>query len=303
VQTPVLLLAFNRPEATRAVLRCLVDAGVRRLYVHCDAPRPNRIGEAQKVTEVRALIDALPPHIDIRRLYREQNIGLRDGIFSALNWVFAQEETAIVLEDDCVPDLSFFPYCTELLERYANSEQVMHIAGSNLAELHTENRHFSYLFSRFALVWGWATWRRAWAKMDIDMTDLDDFEQKGQISTLIDDPMAQTYMMSKFKATKRRENNSWAYAWSYSVLKNKGLCIVPKVNLIHNVGIGTAEATHTTKVNPITQRTAQPLQFPLQHPPHLQSEPAIEQQLFYVSQKPKWHLLRWFLLKKLGLRQ
>lgn len=303
MQTPVLLLAFNRPEATRAVLRRLTDAGVRRLYVHCDAARPTRPGEVEKVSEVRALIDALPADIDVRRLYREQNIGLRDGIFGALNWVFDQEETAIILEDDCVPDLSFFPYCTELLTRYADSEQVMHIAGSNLAEQHTGHQLSSYLFSRFALVWGWATWRRAWAKMDIDMTDLADFERNGQITALIDNTMAQTYMMSKFNATKRRENNSWAYAWSYSVLKNKGVCIVPKVNLIHNVGIGTAEATHTTKVNPITQRQAQSLHFPLQHPAHIQPEPAIEQQIFYVSQKPKWLLLRWFLLKKLGLRR
>ncbi len=303
LQTPILFLAFNRPQHTRLALERIREARPARLYVHCDAARPQVAGEAEKVAEVRTVIrETVDWDCALNLLFRDTNQGLRQGVFGALNWFFEAEPYGIVLEDDCVPDRSFFRFCTELLEYYRDDEQVMHIGCSNLAEDYTAGREASYVFSRFSFVWGWAGWRRAWQKMSIDLDGLDVWEQSGAIRNFTADPRAQTYMLDKFHVTRRRENNSWAYAWFYSILKNNGLCIVPKVNLVQNTGVGTAGATNTTAANEKARLQARAISFPLNHPVNREPDPKLEQYFFHLSQKSRPRLLLWYLLRKLRLR-
>jgi len=303
LQVPVLFLVFNRPEHTRLALDRIRQARPPRLYVHSDGPRPQVNGEAGRVEQVRTIIgQGVDWDCEVKTLYRAENQGLRQGVFGALNWFFEAEPYGIVLEDDCVPDLSFFPFCAELLEYYRDDEQVMHIGGSNLAEATTADLEASYVFTRFSFVWGWAGWRRAWQKMSPDLEGLDTFEQSGKISRLVGDPMARAYMLDKFRVTQRRENNSWAYAWFYSILKNDGLCLVPKVNLVQNTGVGEAGATNTRGQNEKARLRAQPISFPLVHPESRQPEGMLEKQFFYLSQKRRFRLWLWYLLKITGLR-
>lgn len=300
---PVLLLVFNRLEHTRRVLKRLREVRPLRLYVHADGPRAHVHGEDEKVASVRALVqEAVDWPCAVQTFYREQNAGLRDGVYGALNWFFEQEEWGIVLEDDCWPDASFFPFCAELLERYRDDERIMHIGGSNLIDSRTKNLGVSYVFSRFSFVWGWASWRRAWQKMSPELDGLDDFTRAGTIRALVADPLAQGYMLEKFRVTQRRQNRSWGYAWFYSILKNNGLCIVPSVNLVQNVGVGEAGATNTTGKNEAARLAAGRLEFPLQHPLAQQPVPELEQAFFYASQKRRPRLWLWFALHKLGLR-
>ena len=302
-QVPVLFLVFNRPEHTCASLERIRTASPPRLYVHCDAARPQIAGEAEKVESVRAIIqEKIDWPCEIKTLYRTENQGLREGVSGAIDWFFEQESYGIVLEDDCVPDPSFFPFCAELLERYKDDEQIMHIGCSNLVEAHTEGLDSSYIFSRFSFVWGWAGWRRAWKKMSLSLEGLDAYRQSGHICQLIDNPWAQEYMMDKFQVTSRRENNSWAYAWFYSILKNNGLCIVPSVNLIQNTGVGEAGATNTTKQNTLARRPARQMNFPLRHPGSRKPHPELERLFFYVSQKSRFRLALWHFLRIIGLR-
>lgn len=302
-QVPVLFLTFNRPQHTRLALERIMQARPTKLYIHSDGARPQVAGEAQKVAEVRRIlkeeIDASVPTFSI---FRNENQGLRKGVFEALNWFFANEPYGIVLEDDCVPDLTFFRFCEEILEKYKDDEQVMHVGCSNLAEDYTSKLEASYVFSRFSFVWGWAGWRRAWEKMSLELEDLDEFEQSGVIKNFLDDPKSQAYMLDKFRATQAGKNNSWAYAWFYSILKNNGLCVVPKVNLVQNVGVGAEGATNTTARNEKARLRAQPISFPLVHPKSRQLDPTLEQHFFHLSQKSKFRLRVWFLLKKLGHR-
>lgn len=300
---PVLFLTFNRPQHTRVSLQRIRQAQPPRLYVHCDGPRPHMAGEVENVTEVRDIIQkGIDWNCAVKTLFRAENQGLRQGVFGALNWFFDAEPYGIVLEDDCVPDLTFFPFCEAMLERYKDDEQVMHIGCSNLAEDRTEGLAASYVFSRFSFVWGWAGWRRAWQKMSLDLEGLGEFERSGGVRNFLHDPKAQAYMLDKFRVTQRRENNSWAYAWFYSILKNDGLCIVPKVNLVQNVGIGAEDATHTTGRNEKARLRAQPISFPLVHPQSRRPDPALERQFFYRSQKSRLRLFLWYFLKNAGLR-
>jgi hypothetical protein len=300
-QVAVLFLTFNRPAHTRTVLERIRTAQPPRLYLHCDGPRPNRPEEAGQVAAVREILGTgIDWPCQVQRLYRDHNLGLREGVFDAIGWFFRQEPYGIVLEDDCVPDPTLFRYCEELLLRYADDPRIMHIGCSNLVEEQTRELAASWAFSRFSLVWGWASWRRAWEKMTLELAGLDEFERTGGIQNLVPDPKAQRYMLDKFHATQRRENNSWAYAWFYSILRNKGLCIIPQVNLVQNVGVGEANATHTTGRNKQAERRAHAMTFPLQPPVNYSPEPALEQALFYATQKSRFRLWLWFILHQIG---
>ncbi len=275
-----------------------------RLYAHCDGPRPGSKADLKNVEAVHQLIERKGPGActELRTLFRTENLGLRRGVYEALNWFFSQEEYGIILEDDCVPDLSFFTYCTELLDQYRDEKQVMHIAGSNLAE--TECRHIStsYLFSNLAFVWGWASWRRAWQQMQIDLDGLEVFERNNELERFLGDPVARHYLQDKFEETRAEKNNSWAYAWLYSIIQNEGLCIVPKVNLIQNRGIGGENATNTRKRNKRASLQAQAMEFPMVHPDRIQAHKHLELVFFYKTQKSRWRLKIWGLLRALGLR-
>jgi hypothetical protein len=302
MQTPVLLLFFNRPGHAAAVMNRVRDARPARVYAHVDGPRAGRAEEEALVEACRDLVRGIDWPCEVNTLFREQNMGLRDGVGDALNWFFSKEEFGIVLEDDCLPEPSFFPYCEELLHRYRDDERIMHITGSNVAEEYTNHSVDSYFFSRFSLVWGWASWRRAWEKMSPGLGGLNEFEESGSMRTLIPGYMARTYMMDKFRVTSRRENNSWAYAWFYSILKNDGLCIIPKINLVENVGVGDADATNTrTRLQHQLVRAGS-MTFPLHHPADSSVDEARERQIFYHTQKQKWRLFIWYLLRLTGLR-
>ena len=300
---PILFLVFNRPVQTKASLDRIREAQPSVLYVHCDGPRAHKAGENDLVSQVRMLIQTeIDWNCNVVTLYRENNHGLREGVFDAINWFFKQEPEGIILEDDCVPDLTFFRFCQELLERYRNDEQVMHIGGSNLAEKYTSSKTESYVFSRFSFVWGWATWRRAWEKMTLNLEGLDEFKQSAYFKQFMSNLLARSYMLDKFQHTQQRKNNSWAYAWFYSILNNNGLCIVPIKNLVQNVGVGEPSATNTTTSNKEAMLGASRLDWPLLHPINRKPDPALEQQFFYTSQKKRHRLLIWWALKQMKLR-
>lgn len=303
MRIPILFLVFNRPAQTKASLQRIKEAQPPVLYVHCDGPRAQKTGEKELVEQVRALIQTeVNWPCKVITLYRENNLGLRDGVFDAINWFFKQEPEGIILEDDCVPDLSFFPFCEEMLERYRADEQVMHIGGSNLAEKYTADRVESYVFSKFSFVWGWASWRRAWEKMTLDLEGLDAFEDSVKLKQFVPNSFVRLYMLDKFQHTQQRKNNSWAYAWFYSILKNNGLCIVPNKNLVQNVGVGERSATNTTTPNKDARLRANQMIWPLIHPVQRIPDPALELQFFYSSQKKRHRLLIWWALKKMKLR-
>lgn len=302
MQTPVLLLFFNRPGYAAAVIDRVRVARPPRVYVHVDGPRADREGEEQLTVACRMLMQVIDWPCEVHTLFRERNMGLREGVGDALNWFFAREEYGIVLEDDCLPDPTFFTYCEELLLKYRNNERVMHITGSNVAEKYTSHLTDSYFFSRFSLVWGWASWRRAWEKMLPGLDGLQAFDEEGRVRTLIPGSMAQTYMMDKFYVTSRKENNSWAYAWFYTILLNDGLCIIPAVNLVENVGVGDVQATNTRARLRHRQAHAGTMPFPLRHPATANTDIELERQIFYHTQKQKWRLFIWYILRLTGLR-
>ncbi len=287
----ILLLVFNRPDHTRRLLDCLRPLQPPALYVSADGPRAHVPTDAAACTAVRALFsEAVDWPCTVYTQFLSHNLGCRRAVERGISWFFEHVEEGIILEDDCLPDPSFLPFCTELLERYRHEERVMHIAGSNPAPHACRKTATSYLFSRFSFIWGWATWRRAWRQYRPDFPDLERewAHPAGAFSRLLPNRAAHRYLLDKFERVRNGTFDTWDYAWFYTIMRADGLCVVPKVNLVHNIGFD-AQATHTADKR--LARPARSLSFPLVHPPLGEPAPALEEAFFYASQKDRFGLL------------
>ncbi len=264
MNTPVALVFFKRPDTLARVLNVVRQVRPSTLFVIADGPRADHPDDALAVTNARALIEQIDWDCEIHKNYAETNLGNKRRVESGLDWVFAHTDRAIILEDDCVPHPTFFRFCAELLERYVDEPRVMGISGNNFQA--PGDSPYSYHFSRYPLVWGWATWRRAWAHDDPDMRAWQSLRSGGWLSTQFDNVLAMRYWDYHFQQTSERRH-TWDYAWFYSTLLHNGLHIMPRVNLVSNIGFAP-DAFNTRNVNDAHANVpALPMEFPLHHPP------------------------------------
>ena len=245
---PVALLVFNRPEQTARVLHEIARVQPPRLLVVADDPRPGHPEDVTKCGQVRDIIEQIDWKCDVLRNYADSNMGCRMRVSSGLDWVFSMVDEAIILEDDCLPSISFFRFCEELLALYRSDSRIMQVCGTNRLET-WECFSRSYFFSKFGPVWGWASWKRAWDMYDVSMKLWPDVKGTNGLSALCDSERAREWREKVFGRVYREEIDTWDYQWAFAKLINSGLSIVPSRNLISNIGFG-ADATHTT--NPAT---------------------------------------------------
>jgi hypothetical protein len=184
--------------------------------------------------------------------------------------VFQQAEEAIILEDDCVPHQSFFRFCEELLERYRHDQRVMHIAGSTYRRVAVDTP-YSYFFSQFNGAWGWATWRRAWRHFDASASLWPELRASSWLADLVQHPDAVRYWAEQFDRACERHGDVtyWDHQWTFACWANSGLSIMPRANLVSNIGCGPGATHMLGGEDPIANLPAEPMSFPLVHPPHL----------------------------------
>jgi hypothetical protein len=185
-------------------------------------------------------------------LYREKNLGCGRAVSSAISWFFEQEEEGIILEDDCLPDPSFFEYCRILLDHYRHNEKVMHIGGCNF-QFGKKYGEASYYYSAIPHVWGWASWRRAWKHYDFNLSDLNFFLNRKVIEKYVGKGKIHDFWMEIFCKMNQKRIDTWDYQWQYAIWNNNGVAIIPQVNLIKNIGFGS-DATHTTQEHPFADQ-------------------------------------------------
>lgn len=236
LKTPVLFIIFNRPDTAQQVFNAIRRAQPKQLYVAADGPREDRPGEAQRCQQTRDIIKQVDWQCEIRTLFQEKNLGCGLGPATAITWFFDNVEEGIILEDDCVPSADFFTFCEELLDYYRDNKKIMHISGDNF-QYGQKRGDGSYYFSAWAdcHAWGWATWRRAWKYFDFSCT------------------------------SDEHRKTVWDWQWGISVRDKGGLGIVPNVNLVSNIGVGS-DATHTVGSARYSNVPTQTLAFPLVHP-------------------------------------
>jgi hypothetical protein len=272
LQTPVALLIFNRPDATERVFREIARAQPRRLFIIADGPRPERPGEAERCAATRAIVEQIDWECTVTRNYAEANLGCRARVASGITWLFEQVEEAIILEDDCVPQPSFFAFCEELLARYRDDQRVMMISGTNTvaAEISTP---YSYFFALPSICWGWASWRRAWQNYDLALSQWPELRASAWLDEVWGSQQATRYWQKRLdreQAWNRAAafQPTWDYQWFYSCWAQNSLAICPAVNLVSNIGFGEG-ATHTRTTLEGVYIPSAEITFPLQHPPHL----------------------------------
>ncbi len=264
LRSAVVLLVFNRPALTARVFARLRAARPRRLLVVCDGPRAGRQDDVEAVAEVRRIVTQVDWPCDLLTDFAEQNLGCRRRVSSGLDWAFSQTDEAIVLEDDCLPDPSFFPFCDELLARYRDDERVMMITGLNPVAPWKADRQ-SYHFSYCGAIWGWASWARAWRYYDVEMRAWDDAEARDRVRDVFADPMLYEPRIATYERVRRGEVDTWDMQWSFARIIQSGLSVVPAVNLIQNIGVGGG-ATHTRSAHPMADLPTTAITWPLRHP-------------------------------------
>ncbi|MBN2547922.1 MAG: hypothetical protein JXB15_02095 [Anaerolineales bacterium] len=283
--TPVVLIIYRRAEMLRQVLRAVAQVNPSLLLVIGDGPRLDSPDDPRRVQETRQVLQEFNWSGEVRTNYAETNLGLRKRVISGLNWVFEQVEEAIILEEDCVPHPAFFRFCDELLERYRDDRRIMAIGGANY-QFGRNATPYSYYFSIFNHVWGWASWRRAWKLFDAEMIHWPDIRDSGKLYNQLHSTRAVKYWTKRFQDTHDGKINSWAYTWTYSCWSQNGLAILPAVNMVSNIGSGL-EASHTHgRRDPRMHMLASGLDFPLKHPPlvmpHFRADQYTQRRFFKV---------------------
>lgn len=268
LRTPVALLAFNRPATTRAVALAIAAARPPRVYVVLDGPRPGNHDDATGCAEVEQLIDDLDWPCEVVVDRAPANLGLRARVSSGIGWVFEQTEAAIILEDDCLPSASFFPFCDELLERYRDDTRVTSVAGCNILQGRNVTPH-SYFASRYGTIWGWASWARAWQHYDVDMVDWPERKAARWLDGVLDDRVTRRFFERAFDQIHSGESQTWDVQTLYSSWKQQGLALVSHRNLVRNIG-DDGSGTNVRRGSILTQLPAFDLDQPLRHPPTLE---------------------------------
>ncbi|MEG4529161.1 putative capsular polysaccharide synthesis family protein [Microcoleus sp. D2_18a_D3] len=279
--TPIVLIIFKRPHTTKQVFEVIQTLQPCQLFVIADGPNPEHPGEIEKCAATRAIIDRVDWKCEVYKNYSDINLGCKQRVSTGLDWVFSQVEEAIILEDDCIPKLSFFRFCQELLERYRHNERVFQITGENTHGYRCSDS--SYYFSAYSFYWGWATWKRAWKYFDGSLKQWLQVRESQWLQDYLGDYPSAQYWAEIFDLTYNGFN-SWGWAWTFTCFVNQGLCAVPNQNLISNVGFGE-DAAHTTwEVDEIANLPTQSIDFPLHHPTkvtvNIQAEAAIDKVRF-----------------------
>lgn len=262
LNTPVVFIIFNRPDVTARVFETIAAVKPRQLFVIADGPRGDF--EIQKCKDTRAIIDQVDWDCDLRTNFSTKNLGCKKRISSGLSWVFEQVDEAIILEDDCLPSQSFFPFCEQLLEVYQQDERVMMISGNNYLP-DSCKVDYSYYFSRDPQIWGWATWKRAWQKYDARLNLWQEAKSQGWIEDVYNSPLEYAFWQHRYDKAFSGKVDSWAHFWAFTCLAQNGLVIRPEKNLVSNIGFGP-EATHTRRDNILSNYPKDEIDFPLRHP-------------------------------------
>jgi hypothetical protein len=266
LNTAVLFLVFNRLDTTKRVFAEIKKAKPPRLYIAADGQRESVEGEAKKIKEIcDYIMVGIDWDCDVKTLFREKNLGCKYAVSSAITWFFENEERGIILEDDCLPSQSFFWFCEELLEKYKKDETVYMVSG-DARTADNVNMLGDYGFCKYANIWGWASWARVWKNYDAEMLDWNSLASTlpQQISNY---RRTNRFWKITFEETYNGKIDTWDYQLFFLLFKNKANSIIPRVNLITNIGFGD-DATHTSNANSaLANRKRYEIITPMKHHP------------------------------------
>ena len=278
IDLPVLLIFFARPNTLKEVFKEVKKAKPSKLFLACDGPREGNPTDCENVNKCIEIVKDIDWECEVYRNYSNVNLGCGKGPSSAISWAFEYVDHLVILEDDCVPNQTLFPFMKEMLTLYKDDERVGLISGFN---------HFkdwdaggnSYLFTKCGATLGWGTWKRVWDKYDYYVENINDKYYESLLKMEIINKKIGKKRCSDWKKasleTKQKKVNYWDIQFGFVKYSQSYLCIVPKSNLIYNIGVG-AGSTHTEydkyvkwKPGKILFMPTTDLEFPLVHPKYV----------------------------------
>lgn len=249
INVPVLYLVFNRPDHTRQSFDSLRKIKPKYLFIGADGPRKgNKIDEI-KCAEVRDIVSKIDWECKPQFHFNEKNLGTKVAVSNAINWFFRNVEEGVIMEDDCIPDATFYSYAAEMLTRYRYDDRIMHINGTNFLKGAKIVNDSSYYFSNFCHVWGWATWRRAWQHYDVSMMDFHSIDKEELRASISIHQDVSDYWYRCLEAVYHGKIDTWDYQWYYAFWKNQGYAITPSMNMISNIGFDESGTRTISKHN------------------------------------------------------
>jgi hypothetical protein len=276
------------------VLESIIKGKPSKLYVAADGPRPYHQEDIDLCLKTKAIIKETSFKFPVITLFRDENLGCKNAVSSAIDWFFSHESEGIILEDDCLPNQDFFQFCEKLLERYRDDTRIMMISGDNFFyEYHISD---SYYFSRMTHIWGWATWKRAWKHYDVNMELWNSFKEKKNLHHMFPKHKYWKGWEELMDNTYSGKMNTWDYQWQFTCWMQGGLSIMPKVNLVTNIGTLDPSGTHTnpsgSDENIILSKS---LDYPIKHPkfiiPDYYADNIMLERIFPTNRKKL--VLRW----------
>ena len=290
--TPILIIVFNRLDTTQQVLAKIREVKPLYLYVSADGPREGNEVDKIKCENVRKfIIDNIDWKCEVKTLFQEKNLGCGLNPATAITWFFENVEQGIILEDDCLPSISFFNFCDNLLGKYKDQENIYMISGSNF-----QNKIYgkaSYFFSEYGHIWGWATWRRAWKKFNYSIDNINEKRLQNNLQNIFSTNEQRAYSYTIFKKLKADfKNDIWDYQWHIAIWINNGISITPNKNLVTNIGFNN-NGTHTLcEIQGVSNKKSESIEI-IKHPIKIKIQREADKYLFY-----KTNLLRYNPPKK-----
>lgn len=269
MKTSIAFIIFNRPDTTERVFAAIAKAQPPKLLVIADGPRPNRPDDIEKCKVTRDIIKRVDWPCELLTNFSETNLGCKNRVSSGIDWVFTQTDEAIILEDDCLPEDSFFQFCEEMLEKYRFDQRIGMISGVNFLNNKISIQD-SYYFSKYMPIWGWATWRRSWSNYDVNIDIWPKLKREGFLDTRINKSDERSYWNTVFERIYKGTIDTWDYQWVLCNWIQNRLSIIPNVNLISNIGF-RSDATHTSGSSIYSDMNTKPILFPLKHPENIYS--------------------------------
>jgi len=279
LNTPILFVIFNRPDRVSQVFAEIKKAKPKRLFIAADGPRVNKPGEKELCEQARRVVADIDWDCEVVKDFSDINLGCSERVYSGINQILTQYDRAIILEDDCLPNQSFFVFCEQMLEKYKDDQRIMMVSGMNWAGQWKVNEH-DYHFSIFGGVWGWATWRRSWKQLDSEMKLWKESAIRKKIRRKFGD--YKQYWARRYLFNIGFREKKWEYQWAFARIANDGLAVFPSKNLITNIGFG-ADATHTKTLMPLIENLVrQELNFPLRDNDDIRADDQYDKIMFEI---------------------
>lgn len=240
INNPILFCCYNRLSLIKKSISIIRNIECKKIYISIDGPKKSDKDNEINIEVINYLSNLKFKSETVFKINKE-NKGCKIAISSAIDWFFQNEDSGIILEEDLLPSNTFFEFCDYALEKYKNNESVMMISGTNY--LGQEKISNKYFFSEHFLIWGWATWKRAWKLYDVDMKKWNQKDIRERIKIRYSKKEFK-FLSDKFNSFFENYSDTWDIQWYFTCINSNGLTVMPDANLVTNIGV---EGTHSNK--------------------------------------------------------